>query len=205
MRTGTWIALLAAFGCGIAQAGSGPLGIDHEWSLDQSGIWRSNVQTGLEFGVIAVEVGGALWFGNNDEFGHVMWQDLDATAVAALSAEALKYAFSRARPNQGDDPNRWFQGHCCDSFPSGQVTIQASFVTPIILHYRQQQPLVWLLELLPAYDAVARLKNQDHWQSDVLAGWLLGSAAGYWSSGRAVPLTVEVLPHGLSVGFSKSF
>jgi undecaprenyl-diphosphatase len=64
---------------------------------------------------------------------------------------------------------------------------------------------VWTLELLPAYDALARLKSQEHWQTDVIAGWALGSAAGYWASTRAIPISVQILPRGLSVGFYKRF
>jgi undecaprenyl-diphosphatase len=190
---------------GAAVAGGGPLGIDHEWSLDQSGIWGRQVQTTLEYGVVALEVGGALWLGNDDPTGHVYWQALDSTAVSSLAAEGLKLGFSRARPDQGGNPNKWFQGHCCESFPSGEVTLQASFVTPFIAHYAATNPWVWSLELLPLYDSAARLKSRAHWQSDVLAGWALGSAIGYWSATRSTPLLVEVLPHGLTIGFSKRF
>lgn len=189
----------------LARADNGPLGIDHEWSLDQSGIWARKYQTTLEFGVIAVEVGGAAWLGNDDRLGHSFWQAIDSTVVSSLAAEALKLTFSRARPEQGNDPNKWFQGHCCESFPSGEVTLQASFVTPLIVNYRAETPWIWTLELLPLYDAVARLKSQAHWQTDVLAGWALGSAVGYWSANRKTPISVQVLPRGLTIGFSKRF
>jgi len=85
------------------------------------------------------------------------------------------------------------------------VTLQASFVTPFIVNYARQEPWVWALEILPAYDAAARLKSQAHWQTDVIAGWALGSAIGYWSTTRRVPLSVQILPRGLSVGFYKRF
>ena len=58
---------------------------------------------------------------------------------------------------------------------------------------------------MPAYDAIARVKSQAHWQSDVIAGWALGSAVGYWASKRAVPLSVQVLPRGITIGFSQRF
>src|SRR5450432_117743 len=148
----------------IARAGDGFLGIDHEVDLDQRGIWARKYQTGLEFAVIATEIGGSLWLGNDDELGHTLWQTVDSTAISSLAAEALKLSFSRARPNQGNDPNRWFKGRCCDSFPSGEVTVQASFVTPFIANYARDYPWVWSFELLPAYDAIARLKSQEHWQ-----------------------------------------
>jgi undecaprenyl-diphosphatase len=199
------LAVLLVLVSGSALAAGGPLGIDHEWSLDQRGIWGTGPQAAVEYGVIAIEVGGALWLGNDTEAGHVLWQTLDSSAISIIGAEALKYAFSRARPDQGDNPNKWFQGSCCDSFPSEQVTLQASFVTPIIAHYASRDPWVWALEALPLYDSVARLKSQAHWQSDVIAGWALGSAVGYWSANRKTPILVQVLPHGLTVGFSTRF
>jgi hypothetical protein len=188
-----------------SQAAGGPLGIDHRWSYDNHGIWSTHYEQDLVYGVIAFEAGGALWIGDDEGFGHTLWQSVDASIVSGVSAEILKYGFSRARPNQGGNPDKWFQGSCCDSFPSGQVTLQASFVTPIILQYAHQDPWVWLLEVLPVYDALARLKHQDHWQSDVIAGWALGSAAGYWASTREVPLMVQILPRGMTIGFSRHF
>ncbi len=190
---------------GISCAGSGPLGIDSELTLDQSGIWARKYQTSLENGAIAAELIGALWLGNDDRLGHAFWQSIDATTISAVSAQALKYAFGRARPSQGDNPNQWFKGRCCQSFPSGEVTLQASFVTPLIVNYARSNPWIWSLELLPVYDAVARLKSQAHWQTDVIVGGLLGTGIGYWATTRAVPISVQVLPGGLAVGFQKRF
>ena len=192
-----WLAILTT---SIAHAG-----IDHEWALDQSGIWARKYQTGLEFAVIGVEVGGALWLGNDDPLGHTFWQTIDSSVVTAVATQALKWTFSRARPDQGNNPDLWFQGSCCESFPSGEVALQASFVTPLIINYRNTTPWVWALEVLPLYDAIARLKSQAHWQTDVIAGWVLGSAVGYWSASRQIPVSVGLLPRGVSIGFSKRF
>jgi len=197
------LALLLA--ASSAHAGSGPFGIDHELPLDQSGIWARQYQTGLQDGVIALELAGSLWFGNDNELGHTFWQTIDASVISGIGATAMKYAFSRARPYQGDNPNAWFKGGGHQSFPSGEVTLQASFVTPFIANYGRQDPWIWALEALPVYDAFARLKSQAHWQTDVIAGWALGTGVGYWSTTRAVPLSVQLLPKGLSVGFSKRF
>ncbi len=125
--------------------------------------------------------------------------------ISAAGASVLKRAFSRARPYQGNNPDAWFKGSGYQSFPSGEVTLQASFVTPFIANYGRQDPWVWALEALPVYDAFARLKSQAHWQTDVIAGWALGTAVGYWSTTRAIPLSVRLLPGGLSVGFAKQF
>ena len=188
-----------------AFAGGGPFGIDSELPLDTNGIWARKYQTGLENGVVAVELAGALWFGNDDKLGHAFWQDIDSTVLSGVAAQLLKYGFSRARPYQGQGPNAWFKGHCCQSFPSGEVTLQAAFVTPLIVDYYKDTPWIWSLEALPVYDAIARLKSQAHWQSDVIVGGLLGTGFGYWMTRFNTPLSVQILPGGLTVGFSKRF
>jgi PAP2 superfamily len=180
-------------------------GLDHPLALDEDGPWSRSNQTALEYGVIAIEVAGSLWLGNNDELGHTLWQTVDASVVSGLAATVMKYAFGRARPTQGNDPNAWFKGSCCQSFPSGEVTLQASFVTPFIVNYGRDVPWVWALEILPLYDGYARLKSNAHWQTDVIAGWALGTGVGYWATTRAIPLSVQILPGGLTVGFSKRF
>lgn len=192
-------ALLGTLCAAVAQAG-GPLGIDNEWALDKSGVWSQKNQNILQYAALATEVGGGIWFGRDSELGHTFWQSVDSTAIASISAQILKFAFSRARPNQGNNPSKWFQGSCCDSFPSGEVTIQASFVTPLIVNYAHGNPWIWSLEALPLYTGIARLKNQAHWQTDVIAGWALGTAVGYWSTRREIPLSVQFLPRGLTVG-----
>jgi membrane-associated phospholipid phosphatase len=199
LRTGLLLFVLAS-SCAAAHAG-----IDHEWSLDESGIWGRGYQTSLQYAVVAVEVGGALWLGNDNELGHTMWQTLDSSAISGIASLALKRAFSRARPVQGNDPNAWFRGSCCESFPSGEVTLQASFVTPLIVNYARQYPWIWALEVLPLYDSIARLKSQAHWQTDVIAGWALGTGIGYWTTTWKTPITVQILPRGLSIGLSKRF
>jgi membrane-associated phospholipid phosphatase len=44
------------------------------------------------------------------------------------------------------------------------------------------------------------LKSQAHWQSDVIAGWGLGTGFGYLSTRFRIPLLVRVLPGGMTVG-----
>jgi PAP2 superfamily protein len=201
----TLIALMLSLAASSADAGAGPFGIDHELSLDQSGLWARKYQTGLEYGVVAVEVAGSLWFGNDTELGHTFWQTIDASAISGIGAALLKNGFGRPRPYQNDNPDKWFRGKGYSSFPSGEVTLQASFVTPFIANYARENPWIWSLEILPVYDAFARLKSQAHWQSDVIAGWALGTAVGYWSTTRSTPFSVQILPRGMSIGYYKRF
>jgi len=199
------LCLLLPLGWATAHAGGGPFGIDYEWTLDQRGIWARSYQLGLRDAAIAATGFGALWLGNDDPVGHEFWQSIDAELVSGAGAEVLKYAFSRARPFQGNDPNEWFQGHGDESFPSGEVTLQASFVAPFVFDNVRAHPWVVALEILPVYDAIARMKSQAHWQSDVLASWLLGTGVGYWTTTLPVPLTVRLLPRGLSIGLDRRF
>jgi membrane-associated phospholipid phosphatase len=206
MRRGWWWLLVAigALAPACASAG-GPFGIDHEVARSDTGIWSRSVQTSLEYGVIAAEISGALWFGNDNELGHTMWQSVDSSLISGVASTIMKRAFGRARPVQGNNPNAWFKGSCCESFPSGEVTLQASFVTPFIVNYAKENPWIWALEVLPVYDAIARVKSQAHWQSDVIAGWALGTGIGYWTTRWKTPLMVQILPRGVSIGVSKRF
>ena len=195
-------ALLLA--CPLARAGGGPLGIDYELRYDDAGIWKRNYQVDLEYAVLGTSVVGALWLGKDNQLGRAFWQDIDAEAISALAAQGLKDAFGRARPTPGDNPNVWFH-HGYQSFPSGEVTMQAAFVTPLILDYVRQDPWIAALEVLPLYDAIGRMKVHSHWQTDTIAGWMLGTGVGYWTSTLKVPLIVRILPRGLAIGISRRF
>jgi len=138
--------------------------------------------------------------------GRTMWKSIDATLAGGLAAEGLKVIFSRARPNQSSDPDLWFQGSGHESFPSGEVTVTSAIITPLVLEYRHDHPAVYALELLPLYDAIARVKVQGHWQSDVLAGFALGTAAGYYLQRRTrTPLVLSIMPHSIYIGLRRKF
>jgi undecaprenyl-diphosphatase len=183
----------------------GPLGIDHRWAYDDSGIWRRSNQRILMDSLIGGEVLCGLWEGGQTRFGNTCWRAIDSSLIASASAQVLKYVFTRARPIQRNDPNAWFQGGSHYSFPSGEVAAVSSIVTPFVFEYRNQQPGVWALEALPLYDAIARMKVQAHWQTDVLAGFAIGTAAGYYAHQRDSPLVLSVMPHAILVGLRRRF
>jgi undecaprenyl-diphosphatase len=183
----------------------GLLGIDHPVTPTESGIWARGNTLGLEYGVVAVELGGALWFGGESKVGKTFWQTIDASIFGQVAAQGAKYAFGRERPSQTSNPDEWFKGFHAQSFPSGEVTLQASVVTPFIVNYAECNPWAWALEVLPAYDAAARVKQGAHWQSDVLAGWALGSTFGYFAARNQSPLVLNALPHGFMIGIQARF
>lgn len=188
-----------------ARADAGPLGIDRKVTYDDSGIWKRRNQLALEYLTPIAVVGGALWLGDDDALGHTFWQSVDATVYSVSSAALLKVVFHRARPTQTDNPDAWFKGSGHNSFPSGEVAQIAGAITPFVLEYGPRHPAVYALELLPLYDAIARVKVQAHWQSDVLASFALGTGLGYYAHQQSSSLSVSVLPHSLRVGWHTRF
>jgi PAP2 superfamily len=206
----SWLTALQLIGCVLLQmvcvsahASGGPIGIDYEWKYDDAGIWKRSYQLDLEYAVLGTTAVGALWLGNDNSLGHSFWQDIDAEVISGVAAQGFKYAFRRARPRQGDNPNLWFDHG--QSFPSGEVTLQAAFVTPLIIDHVREDPWIVALELLPLYDAIGRMKVHAHWQTDTIAAWMLGTGVGYLTTTYKVPLIVRILPGGMSVGLYRRF
>ena len=202
VRAATALATLLLAALPAARAG-----IDHELTYDDSGIWKRGYQEALEYGLIAGEVVGAVWEGGETRFGRTLWQSIDASVVSGIVAQAMKYAFSRVRPiDSNNDPNLWFKGHGNQSFPSGEVTEVSSIVTPLVLEYGHDHPGVYALELLPVYDGIARMKVQAHWQTDVLAGFALGSGTAWLLQHDShSPFILRVMPHSVYVGIGRSW
>jgi undecaprenyl-diphosphatase len=198
------VALTATLLVSTGAHAGGLLGLDHLVPLDDRGIWARKNQLLLLDAMLLGDAGLALWEGGKTRLGRTAWRSIDAAVVGGVASEVLKFGFSRARPNQTSDPNQWFQGSGHTSFPSGEVTVSSAIITPFILEYRHDHPAVYALELLAMYDAVARVKVHGHWQSDVLAGYALGTAVGcYMQHRQRTPLILGMLPHGFYVGFRK--
>lgn len=178
--------------------------IDHKVTYDNSGIWSHSSQQAVEGLTLATLIGGALWEGGEDRLGKTYWQSIDSVLLGAVGSTAGKYIFTRSRPSQTDDPNKWFQGKGHYSFPSGEATFESAAVTDFVLEYGHEYPAVYALELLPLYIGVGRVKLQAHWQTDVLAGWALGFGAGYLAHEHG-PWTLQVMPHGVQAGFKTQF
>lgn len=202
---GCLIVLLMLLAAVPVQAGGGPFGIDHRVAKDDSGIWKRSNQKALIYGTILTVGVGALAEGDNGQLGDTFWRAVDSMVITGVASTTMKFAFGRERPSQTDNPDRWFK-HGGKSFPSGEVAAISAAVTPFIASYGDDHPLVYALALLPAYDAVARVKVHGHWQSDVLVGSALGVGIGLWSARRTEsPIVLSWLPGGFRVGFIHHF
>lgn len=107
---------------------------------------------------------------------------LDAASASIISSGLilypLKYTVGRARPgsNLGAYHFEPFSGH--DSFPSGHTTEAFTLATVISEHYHS----IWIdIGCYGIASAVgyARLEQNDHWASDVLAGAAIGTFVGH--------------------------
>ncbi|MGN6237487.1 phosphatase PAP2 family protein [Dyella sp.] len=199
------LSLATLAGGSNAYAAGGPFGIDHRLHYDNSGIWNRNNQKALMYGSILTVGVGALALGDDSKLGDTFWRSVDSMVITGVAATGMKYTFRRERPSQTDSPNQWFKSSKAQSFPSGEVAAISAAVTPFIANYGQDHPAVYALALLPAYDAVARMKVRGHWQSDVLVGAALGTGIGIWSARRHSPLILGWLPGGFQVGFVHRF
>jgi hypothetical protein len=199
------VALSAAFAASAAAQNCGWSRIDHRVTYDESGVWNPNVYRGVVGALTVAQIGGAIYEGSETRFGKTMWQGMDSEIISAVTANLSKYAFTRVRPSNTDNPCLWFQGGSNYSFPSGEAATAAGLVTPYVLEYGSEHPAAYGLLLLPLYVGAGRIKNQAHWQSDVLAGWAIGGLSGWYAHSRDVPILVEILPHGAAVGWHTQF
>ncbi len=179
--------------------------VDHKVSYVSSGMWNPNVYRGLVGGLTLAQIGGAVWEGTETRIGKTMWQGIDAQLVAHLSAQAGKYVFTRSRPNETDNPCLWFQGGSHYSFPSGESAGAAALVTPYVLEYGSDNPATYALLLVPLYVGMGRVKNQAHWQTDVVAGWVVGGLSGWLAHSLKTPIMIQLLPHGFALGLRVQF
>jgi undecaprenyl-diphosphatase len=188
-----------------AHAGGGLLGMDHMLARSDSGIYsRSNQLAAMDLSILAV-VAGSLYEGNESRLGRTFWQATDSMLLTGVTAAGAKRVFRRQRPIDGNNPDNWFASRGDASFPSGEVAHMAAVVTPFILEYRETNPAVWGLAALPLYVGIGRAKSQAHWQSDILAGAVLGGTVGYLVHAHNPGFTASVLPHGVSIGYHTSF
>jgi membrane-associated phospholipid phosphatase len=197
------VIFLTALPCGAWACGWSY--VDHVVSYDDSGMWNPNVYRSIVGALTIAQIGGALWEGSDTRFGKTMWQGIDAEIVSGASAAVGKRIFTRVRPDNGGDPCLWFQGGSNYSFPSGEAAVSAALVTPYILEYGTEHPATYALLALPLYIGAARIKNQDHWQTDVLAGWAVGGLSGWFTHNLDTPIMIRLLPHGAEVGLKTQF
>jgi membrane-associated phospholipid phosphatase len=103
--------------------------------------------------------------------------------ATALVTTALKESIPEERPDRSDNK----------SFPSGHTSI--SFAAAATLHKRNGWEVGIPAHIVAAFVGVARVKADKHFAHDVLAGAVIGEAAG-WIITHRKDETVQWLPWG---------
>ena len=123
-------------------------------------------------------------FSNNSFANTEAYTMLEAAGFSSVTAEALKYAAGRERPDQTTDPNGWRDGG--SSFPSLHTT--AAFAVGTVFAESGSDDYRWLRRALgygmASATAYLRVHENQHWLSDTVAGAALGIATGRFSTHR---------------------
>jgi len=137
---------------------------------------------------------------------------LEAAGFSCVTAEALRYAAGRERPNETTDSNDWRAGGT--SFPSLHST--AAFAVGAVFAESGSDDYRWLRRLVGYGMASAtvylRVHDNQHWLSDTVAGAALGIASGRFATQRRLQrahawnLSFAPSPDGgLMMNFSRIF
>jgi len=175
--------------------------LDKKVKKDDSGFWGTHYYI-PKASAVAV-LGMALYEGTESRFDKTTWQSLDAGIMSQLVTEVAKRTAGRNRPRDAKTSSEWQEGGA--SFLSGHVSGMTAIVTPYILEYQDDYPMVNLLWALPLHQMIGRVKAQAHWQSDVMAGALAGFASGYWATKRETPLILYFDSDKVIIGFKHAF
>jgi membrane-associated phospholipid phosphatase len=121
---------------------------------------------------------------------------LEAAALSGVTAEALKFAAGRSRPDQTLRVDAWRTGG--SSFPSLHAT--AAFAIGTVFAESGPDDYRWLRRLIgygvASGTAYARLHDNAHWLSDVVAGSAIGVYGGAFTlnRGHRSDLSVNLTP-----------
>lgn len=166
----------------------------HDRTPGEDRFYKQWEKLGAEYSF--VEIGAfELWgvTADNREARDTAMDAVSATIIASgVIAPVLKYSVGRYRPTQTSRAFKFrpFSGH--QSFPSGHATQAFAVATVVAMHY----PEWWEQSLSYGAAAIvgfARIQQNAHFASDVVAGAGIG-----WAVGRAV-VGRHGLPHGYTV------
>jgi hypothetical protein len=127
---------------------------------------------------------------------------LESAGFSVVTAEVMKYAAGRERPNETTRVNAWREGG--SSFPSVHAT--AAFAIGTVLAESGGDDYRWVRRILgygiAGATAYVRLHDNVHWLSDTVAGAAVGIATARFTMNRREQrahrwdLSVEPMPGG---------
>lgn len=120
--------------------------------------------------------------GDDPRFQDAAFTSVEAIVFSNIATDVLKTVLGRARPFEGHGAHRFRPLSGSLSFPSGHATTVLAFTTPWMFYYPH-----WATYTLVAFSAgtaIARLAENAHWYTDVVAGGTLGFLTARWLSLR---------------------
>lgn len=94
----------------------------------------------------------------------------EAVSMTNVTMGVEKWTWGRTRPSDDLNAGQFFEGGT--SFPSGHAS--RAFAIATVLAERHGKVAAWIAYPLATLVGLARLENDKHWASDVLAGAALG-------------------------------
>lgn len=152
--------------------------------------WKTTSDV-LAIGLPAVAAAYTLKQQDQEGTGQLAW----TLGTTLVSAEALKSQIHEERPDRSGD----------DSFPSGHTAI--AFAAARFMHKRYGDEVhpAWLYGAA-TMTAIARVKAEQHYAGDTVAGAALGYAlAEYWTDRRQGQIAVLPAPHGIALLWQRSW
>lgn len=115
---------------------------------------------------------------DDNEAKAVALDGFSASVISALVTSSIKGLVGRARPNTGLGPHHFAPLQGDYSFPSGHATGAFAFASAIATHYDSAWVDVTAYGIAGLV-GVARIEQDAHWTSDVVAGALIGGLIGH--------------------------
>ena len=103
-----------------------------------------------------------------------------AVAVGSLVSRCLKVLFGRARPFVSDEAGvftLWSYEFAYTSFPSGHSVVAAVFAVALVRFFPALLPVALVVALVVG---MSRVALGVHFVSDVVMGWYVGAACGWY-------------------------
>ena len=135
-----------------------------------------------------------------------------ASVISSLTTSIFKGISGRARPSSGLGPHHWNLFGGDQSFPSGHATGAFAFASVIAAHYDN----AWVASAsytIASLVGVARIEQNAHWTSDVIAGSLIGGLIGHhlvnfnetWRKEHGLGMMPELGTDGRQLTFTWKF
>jgi membrane-associated phospholipid phosphatase len=149
-----------------------------------TGKWKAYFNTvdhlgnGLYTGPISIGIAGLTLLGNDKKIQDAAFTSAESFFLTGIIMTLSKFIIGRSRPDADKGAHHFSPfSDPTSSFPSGHASTAFALVTPWVVYY--PNAFTYLLMIVPASTAIARMALDRHWFTDVLTGSVLGFVIGY--------------------------